>query len=178
MVRFVPNAVVVIDDEAVQSYIREGGAVSNLMNDVAKGVKTYSVTYLNTGAGGNRSGGNHVRSGRLRKGLFWNRTKTTGPWTGSALAGSSAKHTRYFHEGTKAEISHPNMIVPKNKRAPHTSLAFSGAGAEQLAIWAGRTEKQQARGKGVTRKSSVKGQWRKPFLDEGLAVSLAKQGLK
>lgn len=177
MVRFVPNGVVVIDDAAVGSYIGEGGAVSNLLNDVARGVKVYAVAYLNSGKGGNRSGGNHVRSGRLRGGQFWNRTHRTGPWTGSALAGSSAKHTRYFHEGT-GPISHPNMIVPKNRRAAHTSLAFSGAGAEQLAKWAGRSDKQRARGKGVTRKSEVKGQWRKPFLDEGLAVSLAKQRLK
>lgn len=156
-----------IHEEAVQSYIRPGGEVNDLLNDVARGVKTYSTGYIMDG---------HVRSGRLLRGLFWNRAKLTGPLTGVARAGSSAKHTTYFHDGT-GRITHPRMIVPKNRNAAHTSLAFSGAGAEQLATWKGRTRKQQARGKGVYFLNSVAGQRAKPFLTRGLAVSLANQRL-
>lgn len=166
-----------IHEEAVQSYIREGGPVNALLNDVAQGVKAESIVYLNSGRGGNRSGGNHVRSGRLKRGLWWNRAKLVGPLQGVARAGSSAKHTMYFHQGT-GTIVHPNMIVPKDRRAKHTNLAFRGAGAQQLAAWKGRSERQQARGKGVKFKNQVRGQWAKPFLTEGLASSLAKQRLK
>ncbi|QWY82769.1 hypothetical protein PP641_gp028 [Arthrobacter phage SilentRX] len=166
-----------IHEEAVQSYIREGGEVNNLLNDVAKEVKRLSIIYLNAGAGGSRGGGPHVRSGRLRGGLHWNRAKLEGPLQGVSRAISSAKHSLYFIEGT-GDISHPNMVVPKNRKAPHTNLRYSGAGAEQLAKWAGRSDKQKARGKGVTRKNHVRGQWAKPFLQEGLAASLASQRLK
>jgi hypothetical protein len=161
-----------IHEHAVRAYINEGGEVSGLLNDVAKGVKTYSTAYIMNG---------HVRSGRLLRGLFWNRSKLTGPLTGVARAGSSAKHTAYFHDGTASGgagyISHRNMIVPKNRHAAHTNLAFKGAGAEQLAKWKGRTSKQQKRGKGVWFLNRVRGQRSKPFLREGLAVSLAKQRL-
>lgn len=170
--RFIPNAAVIVDDKAVQGYLREGGAVNDLLNDVARGTWVYAKAY---------TGGKHKRSGRLNGGQFWNRVKLTGPWTGSAIAGSSAKHTRYFHDGTAGGglgyITHKNMIVPRNVHAAHTNLAFKGAGAEQLAKWKGRSKRQQARGAGVKFKNRVRGQSSKPFLTEGLAVSLAKQRL-
>lgn len=160
-----------VSEEAVQSFIREGGAVADLLNNVAQGVWTYSGTYLRGGFGGNRTGGNHVRSGRLLKGLFWNRTKTEGPYQGSALAGSRAKHTFYFHDGTAGKgagfIAHPKMIVPINRRAAHTNLAFKGAGSEALA----------ANKKSTRRKDKVRGQAAKPFLEIGLAKSMVKQRL-
>jgi hypothetical protein len=157
-----------IHEEAVQSYIREGGEVNDLLNDVAKGGYTYSRVYISNG---------HMRSGRLFRGQFWNRAKLEGPLQGVARFGSSAKHTLYFHDGT-GRITHPNMIVPRNRHAAHTNLAFRGAGEEQLAKWKGRTDRQKARGKGVWFLNSVSGQRAKPFLVEGLAVSLAKQRLK
>lgn len=163
-----PGKFLNIHEEAVQSYIREGGEVADLLNDVARGTYHFGQRYIANG---------HVRSGRLLRGLFWNRSKLSGPLQGTARAGSSAKHTTYFHDGT-GTINHPNMIVPKNRHAAHTSLAFKGAGAEQLAKWKGKTSKQKARGKGVTFKNSVSGQRAKPFLTLGLAASLAKQGLK
>lgn len=157
-----------IDEEAVQSHIRPGGPVNDLLNDVAQGTFHYSQRYISNG---------HIRSRRLYKGLFWNRAKLEGPLQGVALAGSSAKHTFYFHDGT-GTIHHKNMIVPKNRHAAHTNLAFRGAGEEQLAKWKGRTKKQRARGRGVTFRDTVRGQRAKPFLVEGLAVSLASQRLK
>jgi hypothetical protein len=157
-----------IDEEAVQGFIRPGGEVAELLNDVAQGVYTYARGYISNG---------HIRSKRLWKGQFWNRSKLEGPLQGVALAGSSAKHTRYFHDGT-GRINHPHMIIPRRRDAAHTNLAFRGAGEQQLAIWKGRTKRQQKRGKGVIFRNSVAGQRAKPFLYEGLAVSLAKQGLK
>ena len=153
-----------IDDAAVQSFIRGNGEVAVELNDVAKGVKTYSAAYISAG---------HVRSGRLLRGLWWNRTKATGPLQGVARAGSSARHTLYFLEGTAENgagyIHHPNMVVPK-RRTAHTNPAFSGAGAQLLAQNAGRKG-----GKGVKRMDRVRGQRAKPFLEEGLAASLAEQ---
>jgi len=161
-----------IHEHAVRAYIDEGGEVSGLLNDVAQGTFRYSQRYIMNG---------HMRSGRLYRGLWWNRSKLTGPLTGVARAGSSAKHTAYFHDGTASGgaglIMHRHMIVPKNRHAAHTNLAFKGAGAEQLAKWKGRSSRQKKRGKGVWFLNSVRGQRAKPFLREGLAVSLAKQAL-
>lgn len=161
-----------IHEEAVQSHIREGGPVADLLNDVAQGTFHYSQRYISNG---------HIRSGRLFRGLWWNRSKLTGPLQGVARAGSSAKHTTYFHDGTAGGgmgfITHKNMIIPKNRHAAHTNLAFKGAGAEQLAKWKGRSARQQTRGRGIDFKNQVRGQHSKPFLRMGLAVSLAKQRL-
>jgi hypothetical protein len=162
-----------VHEEAVQSYIREGGAAAGLLNNVTKGVKAYSVSYISAG---------HVRSGRLVRSLWWNRSKLEGPLQGVARAGASAKHALWFHDGTAGGgtgwiAGHPHMIVPKNRRAAHTNLAFSGAGAQKLAEWGSRSVKQQARGKGVMRRDLVRGQRAKPFLTEGLAASLASQRL-
>jgi hypothetical protein len=169
MPKWIPITRTDVHEEAVQSYIREGGAVSDLLNDVAKGVKTYSQGYISNG---------HIRSGRLLRGLYWNRTKLEGPLQGEARAGSSARHTLYFHDGVEGPIIHKGMIVPRNRHAALTNTAFKGAGAEQLAKWNKRTKKQKARGMGVTFRDRVRGQRAKPFLTEGLAVSLAKQRLK
>lgn len=158
-----------IHEEAVQSYIRPGGSVAHLLDDIGRGVKAYSVAYISAG---------HVRSGRLLRGLWWNRAKLEGPLQGVARAGGSAKHTIYFHEGTGPWITgHPHMVVPKSRHAAHTNVAFSGAGAQKLAEWGSRSVKQQALGKGVFRADVVRGQRRKPFLQEGLAASMAAQRL-
>lgn len=161
-----------IHERAIRAYIDEGGEVSGLLNDVAQGTFHYSQRYISDG---------HIRSGRLFRGLGWNRSKLTGPLQGVARAYSSARHTTWFHDGTAGGglglIVSKKMIIPKNKSAAHTNLAFKGAGAEQLAKWKGRSSRQQARGKGVTFKNAVRGQRAKPFLREGLAVSLAKQRL-
>lgn len=166
-----------INEEAVQSYIRAGGAVSELLSDVSKGVKVYSEGYLLGGKGRRRGGaGPHVRSGRLLRGLWWNRAKLTGPLQGTAQAGSSARHTVYFHDGTAGNgagyIMHPKMIVPINRRAAHTNPTFKGAGSQILNANRGKTSK------GTKRMDRVRGQHAKPFLEEGLAASLAKQRLR
>ena len=152
-----------VDEAAVQRFIRTGGEVADLLDGVASETKAYSVAYISKG---------HIRSGRLLRGLWWNRTKAEGPLQGKASAGSSARHTPYFHDGTPAIIyGNPHMVVPK-RRTAHTNPAFSGAGAQLLARNSGRKG-----GKGVTRKDTVRGQRAKPFLKEGLAVSLANHGL-
>jgi hypothetical protein len=160
-----------IHERAVRAYIDEGGEVSGLLNDVAQDTWRFSQRYVSP----------HNRSGRLFRSLYWNRSKLTGPLQGVARAGASARHSLYFHDGTASGgagfISHRNMIVPKNKHAANHNSAFKGAGAEQLATWKGRTSKQKARGKGVWFMNRVRGQRAKPFLREGLAVSLAKQRL-
>lgn len=158
-----------VHESDVQSFIREGGAVNDLLNDVAKGVKVYAVSYISAG---------HVRSGRLLRGQFWNRAKLEGPLQGVARAGSSAKHSTYFHDGTGTILGHPFLLVPKSRRAAHTNTAFSGAGAQVFAEWASRSDKHKARGKPFRRKDMVRGQSSKPFLKEGLAASLASQRLK
>lgn len=173
MAKFVAFSRTDIDESAVQAFIREGGEVADLLNNVSKGVKVYSVAYISAG---------HVRSGRLLGSLWWNRTKLEGPLQGVARAGSSAKHAIYFHDGTAGNgagyiTGHPHMVVPKNRKAAHTNIAFSGAGAQKLAESGSRSTKQQARGKGVFRADKVRGQRAKPFLTEGLAASMAAQRL-
>lgn len=156
-----------IHEEAVQSYIRPGGEVNDLLNDVAKEVKRYSYLYVL---------GGHVRSGRLLGGLYWNRAKDTGPLTAFSRAGSSAKHTRYFMDVTGPIITgHPFMLVPKYRKAIHHSPATKGAGSELFIAWnaAGRPK----RGRGFYRAQTVAGYKAHPFLQEGLAAALAKERL-
>lgn len=155
-----------IHEEAVQSYIRPGGSVHALLDDVARGTYHFSQAYVGAG---------HIRSGRLLRGLFWNRAKLTGPLSASAKAGSSARHTKYFMEDTRGKvIGHPYMVIPK-RRSAHTNPAFSGAGAQKLAEWGRKSPGQKKAGKGVFRATEVRGYGANPFLQEGLAVAMAAQ---
>lgn len=148
-----------VHESAVQSFIRDGGEVSDLLNDVVQGAQTSARAYL--------SAGRHVRSKRLWNSVQWNRTKLEGPLQGYSRLYSNARHTLYVHEGT-SYISHPKMIVPINRRAKHTNIAFKGAGSQALA----------ANKKSTRRKDGVRGQVAKPFLTIGLAKSMAAQRLK
>lgn len=157
-----------INDGAVQSFIRAGGAVARELDSVARGAHQYNIGYISAG---------HIRSGRLLKGLWWNRTHTEGPLQGVARAGSSARHTLFFLEGTASsgagfiQARGKFMVVPLNRRTPHLNTKFAGAGSETVARHAGR------KAKGVSREQRVRGQRTKPFLQEGLAHSLARHGL-
>lgn len=154
-----------VDDEAVQGYIRAGGEVNDLLNTVAKGGEIEAQDYLMRG--------NHYRSGRLVRGIKYNRAKLSGPLQGVARINSAARHSLYVHDGTPQIYSAKGMVVPKNLKAPLTDTKFSGAGAQILNRNAGKPG-----GKGVTRKHTVAGQSAKPFLQEGLDASLRAQRLK
>lgn len=157
-----------VNDAAVDSFIRTGGAVADELDDVARGVNQYAIGYISAG---------HVRSGRLLKGQWWNKTKSEGPLRGVSRAGSSARHTMWFHDGTAgggAGFIQPKgkfMVVPLRRGTPHFNTKFAGAGSETVASNAGR------KAKGVSRETHVRGQRSKPFLKEGLAHSLRRQGL-
>lgn len=156
-----------VHDAVVASYLLPGGEVKKLIDDVAKGTADYSKGFIAAG---------HVRSGRLLRSVFWNQTKPEGPLRGVALAGASARHTLYFHDGTGPIVSN-HMIVPHNRHAANTSTAFSGAGAEAYAGWKAEGGKKGGGKRPVSFQNSVSGQKAKPFLTVGLAVSLAKQRL-
>lgn len=149
-----------VNEAAVQSFIREGGEVNKMLNNISQTAFRH----------GRKVALKHKRSGRLWGGIFWNRVRPEGPYQGVSLVGSSAKHTRYFHDGT-SYISHPKMIVPINPKKAHTNIAFKGAGSQTMA------ENANKKWKGTRRKDGVRGQVAKPFLTEGLARGFAKEGL-
>lgn len=158
-----------IHETAVMRYITPGGEVADLLDGVAFDAYTYSKGYVAAG---------HVRSGRLLRSIYYNKTKTTGPLTGFSRVGASARHTEYFHNGTTGPITgRPNLIVPKMRGVPHTNTAYRGAGAQLYAEWA-KGNKKNRRGKGVFRPNAVSGQRAKPFLVQGRDIGLAKHGLK
>lgn len=161
-----------VDESAVRSFIRTGGAVADQLDDVARGVKTFSIEYISTGQGKTPGRATHIRSGRLLRSLWINKTKAEGPLTGVARAGSNARHVLYFHNGTPSIISHPNMVVPKRPGVAHTNLSFAGAGSQKL-----HENAEKKRGKGVKRRDWVRGQHAKPFLEEGLTAALVAERL-
>lgn len=154
-----------IHDHVVQEYIRAGGEVHDLISDMSQDIANYGRSYVAKG---------HVRSGRLLKSIKWARPKDTGPWEATGRASSNARHTLWFHDGTRAIITgHPHLVVPKRRGVPNMNVAFSGAGAELLhAFGTGRS-----RHKGVWRPDAVRGQRAKPFLQQGLRYAFAKHGL-
>lgn len=156
-----------IHEDVVQSYIRSGGDVADLLDSVAWDTAEYGKAYVSAG---------HVRSGRLLRGIYYNRIKPTGPLTGYSRAGGKARHTIYFHEGVLHDITAHGafMVIPRSRLAANTNAAYSGAGAERYAKYAA-TKKGP---KGVIGRKTVRGQRSKPFLKEGLAVALANHGLK
>jgi hypothetical protein len=156
-----------IHEHQVQAFIRPGGEVRALVDDIAREVKRYSYLYILDG---------HWRSGRLIAGLYSNVAKDTGPLSAFSRAGSSAAHTRYFMEETGPEIypNGPYLLVPRKKNVPQMSSRSKGAGSELYAAWKDRGKKG---GKGFFQKKSVRGYKAHPFLQEGLAIALRSRGL-
>jgi hypothetical protein len=156
-----------INDPAVQSYIRAGGEVNDLLNDLAKDMRRFSYLYIL---------GGHVRSGRLLDGLNWRHAIDTGPLQAQSRVSSSAKHTRYFMYPTGPIITPhgPYMLVPKYRTAIHHSPATKGAGSELFMAWnaAGRPHKKSFR-----RRTEVQGYRGHPFLALAKREAFAKRGL-
>ena len=156
-----------IHEHAVQAYIRPGGEVRDLLDDIAREVKRYSWLYILDG---------HSRSGRLIGGLYSNVAKDTGPLTAFSRAGSSAAHTRYFMEETGPTIypNGPYLLVPRRRGVPQMTSRSKGAGSELYAAWKARGKKGR---KGFFQKQSVRGYGANPFLQEGLTAALRSRGL-
>lgn len=163
------NARLVINDAAVAEFVKPGGAVWNLDAEVVKSAKDWSKGYALK----------HKRSGRLAGGVNHANPKTTGPLEIAGYVYSSARHTRYFMDDTSGLIyGKPFLVIPKRRGMAHTNPAYAGAGSQHLAEVGKRSEKQQARGKGVMRREYVHGYRAHPFLQDGLRASLAKHGLR
>jgi hypothetical protein len=162
-----------IHEEEVQAFIRPGGEVNDLLNDVARDAKLLARRYILTGKYGSRHGMGHVRSGRLLGGIDHNRTKTTGPLTGYSRIYSAAKHTGYFMHGTTGPITAkhgPYMLVPKKAGAMQRSPATKGAGHELYLAWVAGGKKRGYRG--FYRPTEVSGQKKKPFLEDAKRESM------
>ena len=165
MVNLMARVRVDVNDAAVQSYIRAGGEVNNLIRDVVYDTRDFSQAFVANG---------HVRSGRLLKGIQAAQPSPSGPWSETGRVTSSARHTRYFHDGTTGPITgNPHLVVPRHRGVAHTNRAYSGAGAQLL----GEFGKGKSKTKGVFRPNSVRGQAAKPFLPISLRRAMVKHGL-
>lgn len=165
MVRFIPNAVVDIHEEAVQSYIRPGGEVSEELWKVVRDTRDDAKLRV------------AVRSGRLKRGIGANRPQLEGPLQGVARAYSSARHTLWYHDGTGENGTrtirsakrgwNSGMYVPVNQRAAHTLYPkYAGAGTQTIGTKSGP----------AFFADEVMGQRAKPFLEEAFNASRAKHG--
>lgn len=166
-----------IDESAVQSYIRPGGKVYDILFEVTADTKRFSQVYIQTNQGGTPGQSSHVRSGRLLKGIQSTNPKATGPLTSAGEVRSTARHTLYFHDGVTGPITARYMFVPKDRGTPHTNRSTTGAGAQLYRAWAGAGSDPEE-DKRFFRTKSVRGQKAKPFLVESKDAALAKQGLK
>lgn len=164
----------VIHEHEVQAYIRPGGEVRDLVNDIARDARTEARFILIRGKYGSRNG-SHYRSGRLSGGNNWNRAKDTGPLTAASEFYNNAKHVWYFMEGTRGIIKPkgPYLLVPR-KITPQYSRHSKGAGSELYAAWAGRNKKGY---KGFFQAKKVRGQKAKPFMVDALRASMTAHGL-
>lgn len=159
-----------VHEGAVQSYIRPGGNVRNLLNDIVRDSRDNSKRLLLMGAYGSRNG-NHIRSGRLHGGTNINLAKDTGPLTAVATVYNNAKHVWYFMEGTRGTITPhgPYMLVPR-RVTPQYSRHSKGAGSELFAAWDARGRKGI---RGFYRAKKVSGQRAKPFMLDGYRAAMA-----
>lgn len=166
-----------VHEHQVQAYIRPGGEVRDLLNDIARDGEYLAKGYILRGKYGGRNG-NHVRSGRLLGGIGHMRAVDSGPLTAYSRMRSSAKHTRYFHNGTPGIIfgkgPYGYLLVPRRVGAPQRSPASKGAGSELFSAWNARGRKGV---KGFFQKDSVSGQRSKPFLTDARTAAMIKNGV-
>lgn len=170
---------VYVNDPAVQSYIRPGGEVRDLVNDITRESHALARSYLLLGKYGSRNG-NHIRSGRLYGGTQWRRAKDSGPLSAYATLYNNAKHVEYFMDGTghggpitgKGRWGY--MLVPRKVGVPQRSPATKGAGSELYAAWNARSKKGY---KGFFQAKHVAGQKAKPFLEDAKDAAFVSRGL-
>jgi len=164
-----------IHEAAVQSYIRPGGEVRDLLNDIVRDANRIARLYLVTNKYGGRNG-SHVRSGRLLGGTLHRLAKDTGPLSAMSTLYNNAKHVRYFMEGTRGTIlpNGPYMLVPRKVGVPQRSARSKGAGSELYAAWNSRGRKGI---KGFYQAQAVSGQRAKPFLEDAKDAAMAAKGL-
>ena len=164
-----------IHEAEVQAFIRTGGEVREILNEVVRDANRIARMYLVVNKYGGRNG-SHVRSGRLLSGTHHWLAQDTGPMTAKSTLYNNAKHVRYFMEGTRGTIKPhgPYMLVPRKVGVPQRSRASKGAGSELYAAWAGRGKKGF---KGFYQAKKVSGQRAKPFLEDAKDAALARQGL-
>lgn len=166
---------VVVNDPAVQSYIRPGGEVRDLVNDLTQTAHGLARSYLLLGKYGSRNG-NHIRSGRLYGGTQWRRAKDSGPLSAYATLYNNAKHVDYFMVGTRGTIRPhgPYLLVPRKVGAMQRSAHTKGAGTELYLAWKGRNKKGV---KGFFQAKKVRGQKAKPFLEDAKDAAFVSRGL-
>jgi hypothetical protein len=166
-----------INDPGVQSYIRPGGEVRDLVNDLAREAHALARSYLLLGKYGSVSG-NHIRSGRLYGGTNWNRAKDSGPLSAYATLYNNANHVHYFMSGTTGPITGKGpwgyMLVPRKVGAMQRSSNSKGAGSELYAAWKARGKKGY---RGFYRMDEVAGQKAKPFLEDAKDAAFISRGL-
>lgn len=165
-----------IHEHDVQSFIREGGAARDVINNIARDARLEASLILARGTYGSRNG-SHNRSNRLTSANNWNRAKDTGPLTATSEFYNNAKHVWYFMEGTRNTIKPKGqwgyLLVPR-RITPQYSRASKGAGSELYAAWKGRNKKGR---KGFFQAKRVRGQKEKPFMEDALRTSMRKNGM-
>lgn len=166
---------VYVNDAGVQSYIRPGGEVRDLVNDLTQEAHVLARSYLLLGKYGSRNG-NHIRSGRLYGGTQWRRAKDSGPLSAYATLYNNAKHVDYFMKGTRNTIrpNGPYLLVPRKVGAMQRSAHTKGAGSELYLAWKGREKKGY---KGFFQAKKVRGQRAKPFLEDAKDAAFVSRGL-
>jgi hypothetical protein len=167
---------VFIHEHDVQSFIRPGGPVRDVINNIARDARLEASLILARGTYGSRNG-SHNRSNRLTGGNNWNRAKDTGPLTATSEFYNNTKHVWYFMEGTTGPIRAKGpwgyLLVPRSPSAAQRSPASKGAGSELYAAWKGRNKKGR---KGFYQAKKVAGQKAKPFMEDALRNSMMKNG--
>lgn len=165
-----------IHDTQVQAFIRPGGEVRDVLNEIVRDANQIARLFLVTNRYGGRNG-SHVRSGRLLGGTHHWLAKDTGPLTAMSTLYNNTKHVRYFIEGTTGPITPKGqwgyLLVPRRVGVGQRSSASKGAGSELYSAWKGRGKKGV---KGFFQKKSVRGQRAKPFLEDAVNAAFHLKG--
>lgn len=159
-----PSPVILhIHESDVQSFIRQGGEVHDMLTRVVRNTRFLSMQEA------------PARSGRLKRSFQSKHPEQTGPYSAKGRVSNNAKHAVWVHEGTGTITSTSHMLVPMNPAAFQASKASSGAGQELFIKWAAAGKKRGDRN--FLRLMQVSGQQANPFMRRGLRRALAAEGM-
>lgn len=153
-----------IHESDVQSFIRQGGDVHDILVKVTRKTRAFSIEEAPS------------RSGRLKRGFSSKHPTQTGPYSAMGRVSNSTRYAVYVHEGVNHSITaSPYMLVPMVRGTPHTNNATKGAGQDLFISWKAGGKKRSERN--FYRLKEVSGQAANNFMQRGLRRALASERL-
>lgn len=148
----------VVNHRQITMMIMPGGEVARHIDNIAQDAYRFGKRIV------------PVRTGRLRRGLNWNRSKPDSADRTTAKFISSAAHSFWVNDGTSRIYARPGKWLLVPRRGGPNSVYGKGGGRIAYDAWVAKGKKGR---KGFSRRDSVSGQRGQHYMEKSLKAAMA-----